>query len=183
MNRFALSSVLAATLFASAPALSMFTGDTKAACEAILCLSTGKRPRECRSAIRRYFSIQRWKLSDTLKARKNFLNLCPSSTEDPKMASLVDSITNGTDRCDYAALNANLIVWKEGAEAQDRYIRGELPGYCRSYYETTNIKPPRYVGTPERGGFWVEADRYAAAEAEYNDYSRNGSIHQTESLQ
>lgn len=33
------------------------TGDTKLACEAILCLSSGKRPGECGPALSRYFGI------------------------------------------------------------------------------------------------------------------------------
>ncbi|WP_269902395.1 TrbM/KikA/MpfK family conjugal transfer protein, partial [Campylobacter coli] len=35
----------------------ILTGDTKLACEAILCLSSGTRPSECSSSLARYFSI------------------------------------------------------------------------------------------------------------------------------
>lgn len=41
------------------PDMELLTGDTRLACEAILCLSTGERPSECQPAIRRYFSIVR----------------------------------------------------------------------------------------------------------------------------
>ncbi len=76
--------LLSAIIFVSpiASANEMFTGDTKAACEAVLCLSSGQRPSECAPAIKRYFSIKMRKFSDTLKARKDFLKLCPSSPHD-----------------------------------------------------------------------------------------------------
>ncbi|MDD2819597.1 MAG: TrbM/KikA/MpfK family conjugal transfer protein, partial [Candidatus Nanopelagicales bacterium] len=31
---------------------------------------------------------------------------------------------------------------------------------------------PRYVGTPERGGYWIEAREYDRALAEYNERIR-----------
>lgn len=171
MKRLAITSALAAMLFASVPASAdeMFTGDVKLACEAVLCLSTGQRPNECAPSIQRYFSISMKKFSDTLKARKNFLNLCPASTQDQKMVALVDAITNGAGRCDYAALNSNLMVWSGGEDGR-RYISNALPSYCTAYNGNayTDIKAPRYVGIPERGGFWVEADKYDAALVEYN---------------
>lgn len=48
------------------PDMELLTGDTRLACEAILCLSTGERPSECQPAIRRYFSIVRRTLGKTL---------------------------------------------------------------------------------------------------------------------
>ena len=35
------------------------------------------------------------KLKDTLKARRNFLNLCPAASQDDKMRQLVNDISNG----------------------------------------------------------------------------------------
>ncbi|HFC3525174.1 TPA: TrbM/KikA/MpfK family conjugal transfer protein, partial [Neisseria gonorrhoeae] len=55
----------------------LFTGDVKLACEATLCLSTGNRPSECQPAIHRYFSIRHKRMGDTIRARHNFLRLCP----------------------------------------------------------------------------------------------------------
>ena len=43
------------------------TGDTKLACEAILCLSSSEKPHECDPAINRYFSIKAKKWKDTIK--------------------------------------------------------------------------------------------------------------------
>lgn len=78
MKRLAIMSALAAILLStSAQSQTMFTGDVKYACEAILCLSTGNRPDECAPSINRYFSIKMKRLKDTLKARENFLALCP----------------------------------------------------------------------------------------------------------
>lgn len=54
-----------------------FKGDTRLACEAILCLSTGNPPSECKSSLRKFYSISAKKMVDTIKKRKNFLNLCP----------------------------------------------------------------------------------------------------------
>jgi len=42
------------------------SGDTKLACEAILCLSSGTRPSECAPSIRRFFSIKHKKLHKQL---------------------------------------------------------------------------------------------------------------------
>ena len=173
MKRLAIFSALAATLCASVPAQAddLFTGDVKLACEAVLCLSSGTRPSECAPSLQRYFSISMKKFSDTLKARKNFLNLCPAASQDENMVKLVDAITNGAGRCDYAALNSTLRVWNWNNDGGgETYISNAMPSYCSAYNTNsyTDIKAPRYVGIPERGGYWVEAGKYDAALAEYN---------------
>ena len=96
------------------------------------------------------------------------MNLCPAATQDPKMVALVDAIINGAGRCDYASLNSTLRVWNNYEDGAG-YIRNALPSYCTAYNGNayTDIKAARYVGTPERGGYWVEADKYDAALAEY----------------
>ncbi len=72
-----------ATLFAlnsisvGAVEIEELEGDKKLACEAVLCLSSSSRPSECNPSINHYFSIHRKKWRDTVKARKNFLELCP----------------------------------------------------------------------------------------------------------
>jgi hypothetical protein len=169
MKHLAITSALAAMLFTavSAQADELFTGDVRLACEAVLCLSSGKRPSECAPSIKKYFSIKARKPSDTLKKRKDFLNLCPAATEDAEMIALVDAITNGAGRCDYASLNSTLRVWN--MDDGSGYIRNTLPSYCATYNAYAGIKTPRYVGVPERGGYWVEADKYDAALIEYNE--------------
>lgn len=62
-----------------------FTGDTKLACEALLCLSTSTRPGECAPSLARYFGINHKKLSDTMNARRSFLQLCPTASENAQM--------------------------------------------------------------------------------------------------
>lgn len=104
--------ITALLLFTASPAAavdtSTLTGDTKLACEALLCLSSGTRPGECGLSLNRYFNITRKKWSDTLNARKAFLNLCPAASETG-MPSLVDAITEGAGRCDAAVLNRRII--------------------------------------------------------------------------
>ena len=99
-------------LGAPAPALAqdVLTGDTRLACEALLCLSSGIRPSECSPALSRYFGISKRKFSDTIKARLNFLNLCPVSNQTPEMAALVSAISRGAGRCDAASLNRTLVI-------------------------------------------------------------------------
>jgi hypothetical protein len=149
-----------------------FTGDTKLACEAILCLSTGSRPSECSPSLRRYFDISARRLSDTIRARKNFLNLCPSASQDDNMRSLVDSIANGAGRCDAASLNVSQRVWRrdDGGQA---VIRNGLPSHCSSYgghayTDQAAGTVARYVGDPATGGFWADPADYDAALARYN---------------
>lgn len=83
-----------------------FTGDVKLACEAILCLSSGSAPSQCQPSLSRYFGIKMDEMSDTITARLNFLNLCPTASYDGNMKSLVKAIAHGAGRCDAATLNA-----------------------------------------------------------------------------
>lgn len=116
MKRYASIFSLAMALLSSKPALAEFTGDVKTACEAMLCLSSSKRPSECSPAIRRYFSIKMRKFSDTLKARKNFLKLCPSASESPEMTAQADDIVEKTSRCEYLASHPHLKPWADKSE-------------------------------------------------------------------
>ena len=152
------------------PDMDLLTGDTRLACEAILCLSTGTRPGECSPSLHRYFSISHRKLSDTIRARGNFLNLCPVANQTPEMSLLVNAMANGAGRCDAASLNVTLLSWDWNSETV--LIGNQMPGYCAVYtghaYTDFSGTQPRYVGTPERGGYWVEANDYDRAQAEYN---------------
>lgn len=172
MKRLGITAILAALAFATMPAQAdeLFTGDVRLACEAVLCLSSGTRPSECAPSLNRYFSISAKKMSDTIRKRKNFLNLCPAASQDAKMVALVDAISNGAGRCDYASLNATLRVWNWRDNGAETYIRNALPSYCSTYNNNayTDLAAPRYVGIPERGGHWVEAGNYETALAEYN---------------
>lgn len=85
--------------------LDILSGDERTACECVLCLSSGTRPSECTPPLQKYFSIKAKKMSDTIKKRKNFLELCPAANETPEMKALVNAIANGAGRCDAAELN------------------------------------------------------------------------------
>lgn len=173
MKKFAVTTALTVGLLGTLPAQAdgLFTGDVRLACEAVLCLSSGTRPSECAPSLRRYFSIDHRKLSDTLRARRNFLNLCPAASLDANMRTLVNDISNGAGRCDAASLNASLMVWNWDDDY--RVIRNVMPSYCTAYnnnaYTDLQGVVARYVGTPERGGYWVEPANYEQALREYNE--------------
>jgi hypothetical protein len=153
------------------------TGDTRYACEAILCLSSGTRPSECTPSLNKYFSITARKISDTIRKRRNFLDLCPVANQTPEMSALVSAISDGAGRCDAQSLNSTLVFWRGGSDDGMTYISNEMPDYCTTYtshaYTDFNGTLPRYVGTPERGGYWVEASDYDRALAEYNEHGYN----------
>ena len=150
----------------------LLTGDTRLACEAVLCLSSGDRPSECAPSIKRYFSIKHKKFSDTIKGRLNFLKLCPTSHE-PNMPQLINAIANGAGRCDAAELNRinRATYTKRVRETTGRYsdrgwttvevpyIKNSRPSYCKAYFDhgwTTAGDAVRYVGEEKEGGKWVD---------------------------
>ncbi|MBS3881218.1 TrbM/KikA/MpfK family conjugal transfer protein [Proteus mirabilis] len=135
------------------PDLDEFSGDTKLACEAILCLSSSTRPSECASSLARYFGIKKKFWSDTVRARRNFLNICPSATE-PQMPELINSISESAERCTAERLNYDLYEEK-GVErcsgpnsdrwcTTDYYFRisPNLPNYCNAFinHEFTDVQ-------------------------------------------
>ena len=156
---------------ANAQDADVLAGDTRLACEAILCLSTGERPSECTPSLDRYFGIRKKKLSDTLEARLDFLEQCPVANQTPQMAALVSVISRGAGRCDAASLNRTLRIWT-GGDGGEIHISDRMPDYCGAYtghaYTDFSQTLPRYVATPEAGGYWVEAHDYERAVAEYN---------------
>lgn len=141
--------------------------NAKAACEAVLCLSSGTRPDECAPSLARYFSISFRRWSDTVRARQNFLNLCPIVGRDAAMSSLTRAISNGAGRCDAATLNSAL----QNGDETSSYISNELPDYCAAYvhngYADINDKTPTYLGEPLRGGYWVERGQFAIEQRAY----------------
>jgi hypothetical protein len=148
----------------------LLTGDTRLACEAVLCLASGTRPSECTPALQRYFSISFKKFSDTLRGRTDFLNLCPSSKQSPEMQALVNAQVNGAGMCDAQSLNASLSSASNN-ETRQIVVSNVMPAYCVNYtsnaYTDFKGKLPRYVGLPERGGLWAEPANYESALAAY----------------
>jgi hypothetical protein len=176
---FSLTFVGATTFLATnlSNAQQVLEGDTRLACEAILCLASGTQPSECSPSIQRYFSIRHKKFSDTLKARNGFLNLCPVSQQTTQMSALVNSLTHGAGRCDANTLNA-VLQRSSGGEFEQITISNQMPGYCSVYFqhEYTNFKAteviPKYVGIPQRGGFWVESSDFDWANSQYQQRIR-----------
>lgn len=117
----------------------ILTGDTRLACEAILCLSTGSRPSECNPSIKRYFSIKHDKMGDTIIARRDFLQKCPTGNEEG-MPQLINAIANGAGRCDAAALNKRGYM-VGGREDRRFVVNTQKPDYCKAYenHEWTRI--------------------------------------------
>ena len=108
MKKIIVSFLIFFTTGATALANNELTGDTKLACETILCLSSGTRPSECIPALRRFFSINLKKPWQTVAARRNFLRLCPSASADG-MDSLADAIVQySMSNCNATYLNRNL---------------------------------------------------------------------------
>lgn len=158
------------TVQAAEPDAELLTGDVRLACEAILCLSSGDRSGECAPSINRYFSIHHKKLSDTLRARRNFLSLCPASGEK-NMPSLINALANGAGRCDAAELNrmgkrkyTETQCFGKGknrtcTQVQKTYIANTKPSYCSAYFNhewTTAGDKVRYIGTEKSGGKWID---------------------------
>jgi hypothetical protein len=166
----------------TASAQELPTGDTRLACEAILCLSSGSRPNECAPSLRRYFGITRRSWRDTVRGRLNFLNLCPVASETSQnMPSLVRAIANGAGRCDATYLNSTLATEEQRTVCADKssaaggannpdsgetcavqsvtVIGNEQPAYCAAYTGHTyaNEIGARYVGDPLKGGCWVDS--------------------------
>ncbi len=101
--------------FAQKIDLSTLSGDKGLACEALLCLSSGTRPSECKRSIKRFFSIWHHKWWKTLRDRKAFLGLCPVGggnfngfslgNDDKEFKKLKNIIVNLKEDCSIKNLN------------------------------------------------------------------------------
>ena len=156
----------------------LLTGLPRLACEAILCLSSSVRPSECAPSLAHYFGINLKTWADTVRARRNFLQMCPASKE-PGMPDLISAISSGAGRCDAAMLNQrnrrtayrirkDYLNYETGAAqyvTQFEAIDDVKPLYCLVYEnnEYTADLGTKYVGDPFKGGFWVEAKDYEQA--------------------
>ena len=69
----------ALTLAVAVPSVQALSGEQKAACEAKLCLAPGGASQaECQGPLARYYSIKKRKAHQTEKARRDFINKCPT---------------------------------------------------------------------------------------------------------
>ena len=76
----------------------------------------------------------------------------------------------GAGPCDPASLNMALQTYRyNGDGGSQNFISNVLPSVCKAYTQNVYTDQAslgvRYVGTPERGGYWVEAGKYDAAQA------------------
>lgn len=186
MKKAVTQAIVAAALCASVsgPALAadLFTGDTRLACEAILCLSSSQRPGACSPSLERYFGISYPQWSDTLDARRSFLNQCPTAhDQSANMPKLVDDIIHGAGRCDADFLNRVLRVQRvrrvctgwgdnETCSTETYYaIEDSPPSYCVDYWGNsyTDLDKAKYVGTPDDDGRWVSSADFATEQARW----------------
>jgi len=95
--------MLAAFFAGNTQAEDAYTGQKKAACEAVMCLSTGSPPHECKDSLKKYFkvmvknSLGAINPMETLKARKNFLKICPTVDE-----SIIDTVNTSKNVKEYS---------------------------------------------------------------------------------
>lgn len=140
----------------------VLTGDTRTACEVILCLSSaqGKGISECKAPLRKYFSIRAKKWHKTLAKRRAFLDLCPAANENAKMSALTTAIQHQEYACDAETLNSRTETrtnWirrskDDGGSYVRRLVRTQsyMPKFCEDLYnheftEYSQIKKPKYT--------------------------------------
>ena len=137
----------------------ILTGDTKLACEAILCLSSGTRPAECGPSLARYFAIHFKKPWKTIDARKAFLNLCPiqndTNVEDLVLKNLVDDVLPSSDprQCTPNYLNTRVETQRSHSTfgIMSYRINPNMPNFCHALinHAYTDYKTPKYKCTGE----------------------------------
>ncbi len=137
----------------------ILTGDTKLACEAILCLSSGTRPAECGPSLARYFAIHFKKPWKTIDARKAFLNLCPiqndTNVEDLVLKNLVDDVLPSSDprQCTPNYLNTQVETQRSYSTfgIMSYRINPNMPNFCHALinHAYTDYKTPKYKCTGE----------------------------------
>ncbi|EAJ5118896.1 hypothetical protein I0O17_001224 [Campylobacter upsaliensis] len=109
MKKVLLSILAFGVVSSNAIELEMLTGDTRLACEAMLCLASPTQPAECSVSLARYFSIHFKKPWKTINARKAFLNLCPIGDADSEMLKYKNEILANLDgACSVEALNQRI---------------------------------------------------------------------------
>lgn len=146
------------------------SGSESVSCTALLCLASSTRPSECSSAISQYFSIKKLKFSDTLNARRAFLEICPTANESSQVKALARAISRGAGQCTAAQLNIQLRFtfflpaqsdswWDYGRDVEA--IKDEMPSLCNEYYDFFapdyfRTDKPKYVGKMGIDGRWVD---------------------------
>ncbi|EOI3667759.1 TrbM/KikA/MpfK family conjugal transfer protein [Campylobacter coli] len=159
LKKLSLIASLLLLISSNAFADDILTGDTKLACEAILCLSSGTRPSECSSSLARYFSIKFKKPWKTINARRAFLNLCPiqndANIEDLVLNNLVDDVLPVSDprQCTPNYLNTQVETKRSYSTfgIMSYRINPNMPNFCHALinHAYTDYKTPKYKCTGE----------------------------------
>lgn len=117
-------------------------GDKKTACEVILCLASSKRPSECNKPLAEYFAIKAYSHgsyspSKTIKKRKEFLELCPTESDDQKLDSLLTAESKQEVECSSDELNKRVATVNIGTvhSRETRYkTNSVMPEYCKALF-------------------------------------------------
>ncbi len=161
-------------------AYSLYEGDVKYACEAILCLSSGERPHECDPALKRYFDIDYEDPRETAKERKEFLELCPDQEAEETEAFIAQAKKEGglveeeEDKKKIPPYGCPADFVNELAQIKNELgvvISDERPLSCALYSE--GKEPPVYIGEMGWGGFWAERSNEEQAWERYRHYVPN----------
>lgn len=139
------------------------TGNTALACEALLCLSAGAKPTECKRSIKKFFSISAKKPWKTLQLRRNFLALCPTQSsdnisDDVLMEDYKNALVQIPHECTAEALNkvfeysVNNGYYPEkncSIVPKDKFVRitKTLPQSCINFINSTysDLKMPKNI--------------------------------------
>lgn len=188
---FACASIPALAQSSGEPSNDLLSGKPRLACEAILCLSSSLQPGECAPSLSHYFNIKifhkgRLDWGDTVDARRAFLGMCPASSS-AEMPARLDAISRGAGKCTADYLNSVYASTSYRYKHRKTSWNGEdyneafdvhpiktvtldtLPSYCVAYndHEWTYELGIKYVGEPLKGGHWVKAANYDAAQAKW----------------
>ncbi|OCR84588.1 TrbM/KikA/MpfK family conjugal transfer protein [Campylobacter fetus] len=156
------------------------SGDTKLACEAILCLSSSTRPAECSPSIFKFYSISAKKMADTIKKRKAFLNLCPvgsAAVDDKVFMDLRDNILVNFDarECEPDFLNKKIEFQDE---IDKKFIKTNQISY-RSYRVNPNL-PKQCISLSEHQYTYINLPKYNCDSKFYTDIEWYNGIELTE---
>ena len=150
MKRLILSALLVSfsnTVFSLQIVPEELEGDEKTACEVILCLATSKRPSECNRPLAEYFGIKVFTKGvydpvKTIKKRRNFLEICPTKSNDKKLASLLDAESEQDLECSPNELNKRVetksVKWgsyKDGGVDYFYRTNPQMPSYCKILFD------------------------------------------------
>ncbi len=164
------------------------TGDTKLACEAILCLSTGNPPSECNPSLRRFYSISAKKMADTIRKRKSFLNLCPvnNASDDLVLKNLTQDIlpSANPEQCKPEYLNQQIQTKTNNLQGiqQAMFFRvnPNLPKHCQALinHAYTDYKIPTYKCS---GEFYSKLEWSLSAKLQSIDYATFSKLNPNQS--